>query len=237
MVASRSEQPVVVELEQARYRARVGGQWLSLRMDLTLRAGDMAYVRVDRSRTMSMVGDACCGMMLPSGGQSRFLGRVWADEQARAVSAMRGSIGRAGRSSAWLPFLSVADNVVLAQLHHTRRSRAQVIEQAATLAYELGLPGLPLDLPGQVGSADLNRAGMVRALMGRPRLVVLEQPDTRDPELTPLLINRILAVLDKGAAVLWISDRVPSSANDPISSIKSTKRFRLRRSGELEATA
>lgn len=232
MAAGLHEQPVVVQLAAAGYHESVGGQRLSLRMDMTIRAGELVFVRADRSRTMGLVADACCGMIQPVEGEARFLGRAWSNEDAQSVSALRSAIGRAGRACAWLPFLSVADNVLLAQSHHTRRSRRDILDQAADLANQLGLPGLPLDMPGEIGSADLNRAGVARAFMGRPRLVILEQPDTRDPELTPLLINRILTSLQQGAAVLWVSDRFPGPASDPIGN---TKRYRLRRSGVLEA--
>lgn len=233
MIASDAQQPVVVELDKARYDTALGGGRVTLRLNLKACAGELICIRVDRRRMMGLVGDACSGMMLPTQGRCLFAGRSWQSQDPRTVSAMRAGIGRGGAAAPWLPFLSVADNVLLAQMHHTKRPAEELIEQAATLARGLGLPGLPTDMPAEVGSSDLHRAGIVRAFMGRPKLVLLEQADARDPQLVPLLVNRILVAQRHGAAVIWVSDTFPSFGRS--GSIRAA-RYRLRANGKLEAT-
>lgn len=228
------EQPVIVDLDDAVYRIDVGGSQLSIRMPLKVRAAELVCIQVDRSRMMALVGDACSGMMLPDKGNAKFGGRDWSGQDPRSLAAMRSLIGRGGEQAAWLPFLSVAENVMLAQMHHTHRVVDELVEQAASLARELGLPGLPTDMPDQVGRNDLSRAAIIRAFMGRPKLVLLEQPGARDPELIPLLVNRILVAQSQGTAVVWIGDKIPLSGSGVFDS---SSRYRLRASGVMEALA
>jgi len=89
-------------------------------------------------------------------------------------------------------------------------------------------------MPGDLGSSDLNRSSIVRAFMGRPKLVLLEQADIREPELTPMLANRILAAQNLGTAVVWVSDTIPDLGRDQLGT---TSRYRLRTSGVLEKLA
>lgn len=227
-------QSVVLSLASARYRESLGGVWVSVDLDLSVRSGDLVFVQVDRGRLMPMIGDACCGLLSPIAGEARFMGRNWASQAPEDAAAMRSRIGRAAPDTAWLSFLSVADNVLLAQRHHTRRSTQELMDQAADLAAALDLPGLPLEMPDAVGSSDRHRAAIVRAFMGQPQLLILEQPLGPDPELTPRLLDRILDAQDRGTAVLWIDDHIPQVAYRELGT---TRRLRLRRSGQLEVLA
>ena len=233
MVANPStDQAVVLNLAGARYRESLGGVWLTVSVDLEVRLGELIFVQVDRGRLMPMLGDACSGLIAPVSGDARFMGLDWSAQNPEDAAAMRSRIGRAGPDTAWLPFLSVAENVLLAQLHHTRRSTADLLDQAAQLAAALDLPGLPLDRPEAVGSHDRHRAAIVRAFMGQPQLIVLEQPLATDSELAPRLLDLVLEAQDQGAAVLWVDDRIPQFAYGELGRVR---RYRLRRSGQLEA--
>ncbi|MEM1353574.1 MAG: organic solvent ABC transporter ATP-binding protein [Planctomycetota bacterium] len=228
--AEPTRQPHIARLQSARYREQIGGVQITAHLDLTLSAGDLVFVQVDRSRLLTLLGDACCGLVLPVLGESQFIGRAWASQPPEDAAAMRARIGRAGPDSSWVPLMSVAENVVLAQMHHTRRPIDELLEQARELADAMELPGLPLGLPSEVGHTDLNRAGIVRAFMGQPRLIVLERPAAGDSALVPLLLDRVLSALDRGAAVLWVDEKLP----EPFGVVADSRRFRLRRSGQLE---
>lgn len=227
-------QSVVLSLSQASYRQSLGGVWVSVGLDLSVRSGELVFVQVDRSRLMPVIGDACSGLITPVAGKARFMGLDWSAQHPEDAAAMRSRIGRAGPDSAWLPFMSVAENVLLAQMHHTRRPTPQLIEQAAEIAGALGLPGLPLEMPGVVGSSDRHRAAIVRAFMGKPQLVILERPLGTDLELAPRLFDRVLDLQDQGTAVLWVDDHIPQVAYGDLGAVR---RFRLRRSGQLEVLA
>lgn len=65
---------------------------------------------------------------------------------------------------------------MLAQRHHTGRDEEEIRREAANLARMFRLPGLPLWAPDRVRRQDLRKAGCIRAFLGRPQLILLENP-------------------------------------------------------------
>jgi phospholipid/cholesterol/gamma-HCH transport system ATP-binding protein len=135
-----------------------------------------------------------------------FQGDDWQAMAPAQAAAARGRIGRCFAGGAWLAHLSVLDNLLLAARTHGQFSQAALGVQAAALARLFGLPGVPVDLPGSLHRADLARANLVRAFLGRPVLVLLEEPrrDLTDRVTAPL-VHAIRRVRDRGGAVLWLT--------------------------------
>lgn len=177
---------------------------VTLRLDLTLLPGDLALIDPADEPHEHAIADAARGLTLPARGEVRFLGRPWSALTSNQANALRGRIGHTFRRGGWVPYLSVADNIALGQLHHTRRPLDEVLNEGAGLAVHFGLPGLPGELPGEVPVAELLRAAQVRAFLGRPALLVLESPaGGLIPGLLAPLINAIREARDRHAAVLW----------------------------------
>ena len=93
------------------------------------------------------------------------------------------------------------------------------------MAEQFGLPGLPSGLPDDVIRADHQRAACIRAFLGQPALILLEEPTYGVyPEILPPLINAIRKACDRGSGVIWLTlaDQV---WNDPL--LPATRRYRL----------
>lgn len=201
----------------------VHGQWVEA--DFELYSGQLALVRIESLRQAAALADALCGLLPPVKGTVRFFGRDWQTAPADTANAMRGRIGRVFSSGTWLDGLDLAENIMLAQLHHTRRTRKALLHEAARLAEQFGLPGLPTGQPNEYIRTDLQRAALVRAFMGRPALLLLEDPTFRIyPDVLPMLINAIRRAGGKGAVTWWmtLSEAVWSNA-----SIPADRRFRV----------
>lgn len=181
-----------------------GHEGMGVTIDLALRPGDLVLVQPGDEPHERALADGACGLVEPQSGAVRFRGRPWGGLPADQANAMRGRIGHLFRRGAWLPHLSLLDNVLLAQLYHTRRSYAELCDEAARLAHGFGLPGVPTSRPGEIAPADLQRAACVRAFLGAPSLIVLESPsDGLVPGLLAPLINAMRTARDRDAAVLW----------------------------------
>lgn len=193
---------------------------------LTLELGpdELALLDVGAPERAAAVADLACGTLAPRSGRVTFLGRDWREEPDETADALRGRIGRLFGADPWLPWLTVAENVLLAPLYHTRLPAEALRAQAARLARRFGLPGLPTGFPETVVDGDLVCAGLVRAFVGTPRLVVLEDPVGRlGAGLLPGLLAEIRAVRDAGGAVLWL--RAGGAVTDR--TLPATQRWRL----------
>jgi len=197
--------------------------------DLRLEAGDLALVDAPDVAQSRRFADLCSGLVPLAQGSVRFLGRDWTVLPHDFAAALRGRIGRVFAVGGWIPFVDVAANILLPQLHHTRHDRGALRDRATALASSFGLPGLPLERPADLAPRDLAGAACVRAFLGEPLLLLLESPVSGQwAELKTALLQRLAAARSRGAAAIWLtrSDLVWRDRAFP-----ATHRWRLAESG------
>jgi phospholipid/cholesterol/gamma-HCH transport system ATP-binding protein len=170
----------------------------------TLNAGDLLLLRVVARGGHRSIFDLAQGLLAPDAGVVTLLGEDWQSVTPDRAAAFRGQIGRVFENGGWISNLDVDENVTLAQRYHTGRPESEIADAAQHLARKLGLAELPVGRPHAVARDLLRRAQWVRALLGEPRLLLLDHP-ARDVGADGR--GRLLATLrdarDRGAAVLW----------------------------------
>jgi len=176
-------------------------------VNLRLMPGELALVHLEQGRARIPLADAAQGLIEPAQGRVCFLGRDWSTLKAKAKLAARAKIGRVFDEPAWLTELDVEENITLAQRHHTRRAVSTIRYEASQLARRFSLPGLPQGRPSSMRPADLRRAACVRALLGRPELLILERPSAGVyPAIMLALMTAVSSARARGAAVLWTTE-------------------------------
>ena len=202
------KQRVVLRFEKALLMTETYGTARSDELSLIVYSGELVLIRLARLEQTSTFADTCAGIIQPTTGAVHFLGRNWPALTPDQANAMRGRIGRVFRTGNWINHLSLMENILLSQQHHTRRSVRQLREEAGELAQQFGLPGVPLDLPGDIPAADLQRAACVRAFLGRPALILLEEPTSGIYlEIISALMNAVREARERGAAVIWLTQK------------------------------
>ncbi len=215
----------ILRLKKVKLFTETGGGGETIRLDLNICGGDLVLINLERPRFGTVLADACCGLHQAYDGSIFFLGKNWSTLPSDTANALRGRIGRVFTFGNWVNRLTLENNILLQQLHHSRKNYAQLRDEAVRLAERLGLPGLPTGLPDDLMRADNQRAACVRAFLGQPSLVLLEEPTTGVyPEILPALINVIRNACDRGAGVVWLTltDQI---WNHPI--LPATDRYRL----------
>ena len=187
-------------------------------INLSVYGGALILIRFANPEFTARFADVCCGLNRPLRGASYFLGTDWKTLQPDQRNAMRGRIGRVFAKGNWIQHLTLTENILIPQLHHTRRSVDRIRDEAATLAELFGMPGLPAGLPGDFMYADRQRAACVRAFLGLPWLILLEEPTAgMGSNFLFALIHAIRSVRDRGAAVIWMTgqDKVWNDSSIP----------------------
>ncbi len=175
-------------------------------IDFNLEPGELALVNARDLGLVSAFGDLCCGLHGIDSGTVRFLDQDWAGQPRDRADALRGHIGRILARPAWLDFIDAAENILLGRLYHTRRAAATLQTEAAELARHFGMPGLPTGPISALSPDDLARAGLVRAFLGTPKLVILESPvQGAFSAIIPALLNRLAMLRDAGGAAVWLT--------------------------------
>lgn len=208
---------VLFRIPGSRESAAVAGSMALAADELT-----MILVSPEQGRT---IADACAGIVEPQHGRVEFLGNCWTELSDGAVDSLRARIGRVFSRGNWLANLPMIDNILLPALHHSRRTLESLRDEALQLAVEFALPGIPLGLPHDFAVADLQRAACVRAFLGAPSLVVLEDPtDAIYPDGVQPLVNASRHIRDRGGAILWLT---PEEDLWRDLTIPATRRYRL----------
>lgn len=169
-----------------------------------LNSGDLLLVRIERENERLPLADAAEGLVAATHGNVMFRGEDWQGMSADHAAAERGKIGRLFEDEGWINDVDVDQNIMLSQRHHTQRSEQEILEEALKFARMFGLPGLPRGRPGKLRRWDLRKAACIRAFLGQPTLIILEQPvrGVYADFMAPL-VNAVQSARTRGAAVLW----------------------------------
>ena len=228
------KQRVILRFDEVVFSSPTGDGARSDEVSLSVCGGDLVLIRLARLEQTAAFADACAGIIEPHSGSVIFLGRNWPDLPPDQANALRGRISRVFKAGNWVDHLSVMDNILLPQDHHTRRSARRLCDEAGQLAEQFGLPGLPLGLPGDLTAADLQRAACVRAFLGRPSLILLEEPTSGIfLEVISALMRAVREARQRGAAVIWLTrkERIWNDQTLPV-----TRRYRLVAKKLMEVT-
>jgi len=194
-------------------------------LSLSLVAGDLAVVLLEKEQVRIPLADAAEGLVTPVQGTVAFLGEDWQTMAANRVAAQRGKIGRVFEGESWLSNLHVDQNITLAQRHHTRRPVQEIEQEATRLCRVFGLPGLPRGRPSNVRWQDLQKAACVRAFLGVPTLILLENPTVGIyADVIAPLIDTVREARQRGAAVLWTTKELQVWSNPEL---LATSRWRM----------
>ncbi|HTG43630.1 MAG TPA: hypothetical protein VK633_03775, partial [Verrucomicrobiae bacterium] len=160
--------------------------------------------RIERENERLPLADASEGLLRTDRGTVNFLQGNWTSFSVDEAAARRAKIGRLFDDEGWISDLNVDENILLSQLHHTQRTESEIMDEALKFARVFGLPGLPRGRPEKTRRWDLRKAACIRAFLGQPALIILEQPvrGVYADFIAPLL-DAVRSARRRAAAVLW----------------------------------
>jgi ABC-type transporter Mla maintaining outer membrane lipid asymmetry ATPase subunit MlaF len=205
--------PALLEFRFATFPAGEEGQAGCEKVNVTLRTGELMMLWQAPGAGTSILADAAQGLATPSRGSVWFLGNDWGPLSRGAAAKLRASIGRVFRDRAWQGNKRLKDEILQRVRHHPWGARKSLTTEAEAMARRLGLPALPAERGPELPPSAQKSAQWVRALAGRPELIILEWPLTdADPELVPPFLEELAAARARGAAILWLTDGTELSA-------------------------
>jgi len=215
----------VLEIAHATVSSREHERANLMRGNMHADAGDLVLIQVVDLHQAELWADLAVGLVSPQNGRVSILGNDLSGLDTQTCNWLRGRVGRVFGRGNWIDRLSLLDNVLLSARHHSGRDADDLRAEASTLARAFDLPGIPLGMPDRFTRMDLQRAACVRAFLGDPLLVILEDPTYAAPaNLLKPLVDAIRAARNRGAAVMWFS---PSSDIWRDRSIPVTRRYRM----------
>jgi ABC-type lipoprotein export system ATPase subunit len=211
--------PAVLLEDASRAYAAAAGEVRALRaVNLRVPAGQAVAVTGPSGSGKSTLLNLVAGLDRPSSGRVTVLGQRLDEAGERQLTAFRASsIGFVFQDAHLLPGLTALENVVVARLPW--RPRRELEAEARTLLGEVGLAERMDHPPSRLSGGERQRVGVARALLGRPPLLLADEPtgnlDAATTEALLALLDRLrrelsltLLVATHDAAVAAIADRV-----------------------------
>jgi putative ABC transport system ATP-binding protein len=177
---------------------------------LTVPSGQAVAITGPSGSGKSTLLNLIAGLDRPTSGRVTVLGQRLDDASERALTAFRArSAGLVFQDPHLLPGLTALENVVVARLPWARRKELE--PDARELLDAVGL-GRRLDHPpAQLSGGERQRVAVARALLGRPPLLLADEPTGN---LDAATTESLLALLDRLRGELGLTMVV--ATHDPI---------------------
>ncbi len=208
MQTESNEQPPpadVLSLRRVTFKGKADPATMLVDASLSLQPSDMLMWHLDRSQTTRDLASMMLGLQRPTRGEVLFEEATWLGNDFDRQFAMRSRIGRVFDDQGWVANLNLIENVRLSAEHH--RTTITVIDQEVRRwCNHFSVPLISRERPAFVDAARLQIYQWVRALVSRPRLLLLERPmQSVASSWLAKLMDAVEQVRASGTAVLWFT--------------------------------
>ena len=180
----------------------------SRRFDTGLLAVDRLSLSVPEGEFLALLGPSGCG-------KSTLLRMIAGLDRPTdgAVEVAPGGVGFVFQDAHLLPWRRVIDNVAL-PLELTGVAGSERADRAAEALDRVGLPDTARMYPAQLSGGMRMRVSLARALVGRPKLLLLDEPFAALDEITRQHLDDLLRDLWQrtGMTVLFVTHSIQEAA-------------------------
>jgi len=152
---------------------------LTKRFDEVVAVDDIS-LEIERGRFVALLGPSGCGktttLRMIGGFEEPTAGRILLDgREVGRLPPYKRDVNTVFQSYALFPHLSIFDNVAFG-LRERKVSRREVKTRALDALEMVGLRGMEMRRPRQLSGGQQQRIALARALVNRPRVLLLDEP-------------------------------------------------------------
>jgi phospholipid/cholesterol/gamma-HCH transport system ATP-binding protein len=166
---------------------------------------DRISFTVPRGQTLAIIGESGCGktvllkvlvgLVAPTSGQVRFKGTNLHRLNDFELTRVRREMGFVFQQAALFDSMTIGQNVAFPLRQHTSLSDEETRMRVERGLYEVGLPRDVMDkYPAEISGGMRKRAGLARALILEPELVVYDEPTTGLDPIMSDVVNELMLV-------------------------------------------
>jgi phospholipid/cholesterol/gamma-HCH transport system ATP-binding protein len=174
-----------------------------------------------RGKITTIVGPSGCGktvllkhlnlLLRPDSGRIMIDGIEVSRLRTRGLDEVREKFGMLFQAGALFDSMTVFDNVAFPLVEKTRMSRAEIARSVAEILSQVGLEGMEEKYPSELSGGMQKRAALARALIHRPKILMLDEPTTGlDPTRTASIHELVRRTQQRfGLTAVMVSHDVP----------------------------
>ncbi len=213
---------------------RFGAQTVLDRMTLDIPENQTTVIMGLSGAGKSVTLKHMIGLLKPDEGRVMVDGEDITRFEGDALYRVRLKFGFLFQDGALLDSMSVYDNVALPVREHTQMSPDEIHERVQEVLNQVGLGSHGHKAPSELSGGMRKRAGLARAIVLRPRIVLLDEPSSG---LDPVMTDVIMALINDLQSVYRTTNVVIS--HDVEATYKIASRIAMLYKGQihLEGTA
>ena len=180
---------------------------------LTVPAGEICVMLGPSGTGKSVFLKTLIGLLKPDKGSIIIEGTDIASCPERELYEIRKLFGVLFQDGAMFGSMNLYDNVAFPLREHTRKSESEIHEIVMEKMDLVGLLGAEDKLPGEISGGMRKRAGLARALVLEPEIILFDEPDSGlDPVRTAFLNELVIDLKEKlGATMIIVTHHIPSA--------------------------
>jgi phospholipid/cholesterol/gamma-HCH transport system ATP-binding protein len=180
-------------------------------IDLTIPPGKLTTIIGRSGEGKSVLLKHMIGLLQPDRGE------VWVDDveisrlRGQALNEVRKRFAMLFQGAALFDSLTVTENVAFPLRERLRMKGPEVITRVDEILEQVGLTGMGHKFPAELSGGMRKRAGLARALVMRPEIMLFDEPTTGlDPVMAKSIHDLITATQRKfGFTAVMVSHEIP----------------------------
>ncbi len=174
-------------------------------------------------------------------------GRVWVGDDVASeaygaqLERLRERFGYLFQGGALLAWMSVFENVALPLREKTRMTEEQIVKKVTETLAMVGLDGDGGKMPSEISGGMQKRAGLARAIVRDPEIVLYDEPTSGLDPVTARMIDQLIARLNNQIGItsvvvthdlhsaLTIGDRIAMLKDGQVVELSTPAEFRRSR--------
>ena len=174
-------------------------------VDLEVRAGEVAVLIGPSGAGKSTLLRCINGLERLTSGSVEIDGERL-EYRESSLNHMREHVGMVFQSFNLFPHLTALENITMAQVVVSKRSKSEARERAAKLLSRVGLDEKANSYPSALSGGQQQRVAIARALAMTPKLMLFDEPTSAlDPELVGEVLQVMRELADEGMTMVVVT--------------------------------